>query len=107
MISGLKHVLFHQGAVEGCCVGFTKFCVTLLSSSDAEIQAIPADMLNEVSGETRSYGCLTSLNVDLQLEVCRSIGIKSGAVASLHVGDPTGCRTANAHPVCLFSRGGQ
>ncbi|TNM89604.1 hypothetical protein fugu_003838 [Takifugu bimaculatus] len=37
----------HWGAVEGCCMGFTKFCVTLLSSGDAEIRDIPAVMLEE------------------------------------------------------------
>lgn len=39
----------HQGAVEGCCIGFTKFCASLLSSSDAEIRDIPARMLKQVS----------------------------------------------------------
>ncbi|KAM9743067.1 tRNA (32-2'-O)-methyltransferase regulator THADA [Menidia menidia] len=37
----------HWGAVEGCCVGFTKFCATLLSSSDPEIKEIPAQMLKQ------------------------------------------------------------
>ncbi|XP_068167990.1 tRNA (32-2'-O)-methyltransferase regulator THADA [Antennarius striatus] len=37
----------HWGAVEGCCVGFTKFCTSLLSNSDAEISDIPAHMLKE------------------------------------------------------------
>lgn len=44
-----KHIPVHQGAVEGCCIGFTKFCASLLSSSDAEIRDIPAQMLKEVS----------------------------------------------------------
>ncbi|XP_056135401.1 thyroid adenoma-associated protein homolog [Lampris incognitus] len=35
----------HWGAVEGCCVGFTKFCASLLSSSDPDLQEIPAHML--------------------------------------------------------------
>ncbi|KAM6930999.1 tRNA (32-2'-O)-methyltransferase regulator THADA [Xenentodon cancila] len=37
----------HWGAVEGCCIGFTKFCASLLSSSDPEINYIPAQMLKE------------------------------------------------------------
>lgn len=97
--------------MEGCCVGFTKFCVTLLSSSDAEIRKIPADMLNEVSEQTRWYGfsfnTLKCWTAGLQLEVCLSIGIKSCAVASFHICDPAGCRIANAHPLCVFSRGDQ
>ncbi|CAG5923171.1 unnamed protein product [Menidia menidia] len=36
-----------KGAVEGCCVGFTKFCATLLSSSDPELKEIPAQMLKQ------------------------------------------------------------
>lgn len=39
----------------------------------------------------------------LQLMVCLSIGIKSCAVTSFHIRDPTGCRLANAHPLYLFS----
>ncbi|KAJ8379392.1 hypothetical protein SKAU_G00001700 [Synaphobranchus kaupii] len=37
----------HWGAVEGCCVGFTKFCAALLSNSDPELQEIPAHMLKQ------------------------------------------------------------
>ncbi|XP_074494084.1 tRNA (32-2'-O)-methyltransferase regulator THADA isoform X3 [Sebastes fasciatus] len=37
----------HWGAVEGCCGGFTKFCASLLSSSDPEIRDIPAHMLKQ------------------------------------------------------------
>ncbi|XP_053277676.1 thyroid adenoma-associated protein homolog [Pleuronectes platessa] len=37
----------HWGAVEGCCVGFTKFCASLLSSSDPELRDIPAHMLRQ------------------------------------------------------------
>ncbi|XP_063753076.1 tRNA (32-2'-O)-methyltransferase regulator THADA isoform X2 [Eleginops maclovinus] len=37
----------HWGAVEGCCAGFTKFCASLLSSSDPEIRDIPAHMLKQ------------------------------------------------------------
>uniref|UniRef100_A0A1A8KRP4 Uncharacterized protein n=1 Tax=Nothobranchius kuhntae TaxID=321403 RepID=A0A1A8KRP4_NOTKU len=37
----------HWGAVEGCCAGFTKFCASLLSSSDTQIKEIPAQMLEE------------------------------------------------------------
>lgn len=36
-------------------MGFTKFCAALLSSGDAEVRSIPADMLDEV-GETRCCG---------------------------------------------------
>lgn len=39
----------HQGAVEGCCIGFTKFCASLLSSVDPELNYIPAQMLKQVS----------------------------------------------------------
>ncbi|XP_036383176.1 thyroid adenoma-associated protein homolog [Megalops cyprinoides] len=37
----------HWGAVEGCCVGFTKFCAALLSSGNPELQEIPAQMLKQ------------------------------------------------------------
>lgn len=36
-------------------MGFTKFCVTLLSSGDAEIRDIPAVMLEEVSDALHWY----------------------------------------------------
>ncbi|XP_072839234.2 tRNA (32-2'-O)-methyltransferase regulator THADA [Pogona vitticeps] len=35
----------HWGAVEGCSLGFTKFCTTLLRHPDPELQAIPKAML--------------------------------------------------------------
>ncbi|XP_067376091.1 tRNA (32-2'-O)-methyltransferase regulator THADA isoform X2 [Channa argus] len=37
----------HWGAVEGCCIGFTRFCTSLLSSSDLELRDIPAQMLKQ------------------------------------------------------------
>ncbi|XP_041793146.1 thyroid adenoma-associated protein homolog isoform X2 [Chelmon rostratus] len=37
----------HWGAVEGCCLGFTKFCASLLSSSDSEFRDIPVHMLKQ------------------------------------------------------------
>ncbi|XP_076007130.1 tRNA (32-2'-O)-methyltransferase regulator THADA-like [Genypterus blacodes] len=37
----------HWGAVEGCCVGFIKFCASLLSSSDPEFREIPTLMLKQ------------------------------------------------------------
>uniref|UniRef100_A0A8D3AWE0 Si:ch211-225b11.4 n=1 Tax=Scophthalmus maximus TaxID=52904 RepID=A0A8D3AWE0_SCOMX len=37
----------HWGAVEGCCIGFTKFCAALLSSNDPEFRDIPAYMLKQ------------------------------------------------------------
>ncbi|XP_023821654.1 thyroid adenoma-associated protein homolog [Oryzias latipes] len=37
----------HWGAIEGCCVGFTKFCSCLLSCSDPELKEIPAQMLTQ------------------------------------------------------------
>uniref|UniRef100_UPI003AAEFBF2 tRNA (32-2'-O)-methyltransferase regulator THADA n=1 Tax=Centroberyx gerrardi TaxID=166262 RepID=UPI003AAEFBF2 len=37
----------HWGAVEGCCVGFTKFCASLLSSNNPDLQDIPAHMLKQ------------------------------------------------------------
>lgn len=97
--------------MEGCCVGFTKFCVTLLGSSDAEIRDIPAAMLNEVSDETNLCGIplnkLKCWTACLQLELCLSIGITSCAVSSCHICHSTGCRIANAHPVYLLSWGDQ
>ncbi|KAJ8263673.1 hypothetical protein COCON_G00161300 [Conger conger] len=44
----------HWGAVEGCCVGFTKFCAALLSDSDPELQEIPARMLKQGLSVLRS-----------------------------------------------------
>nr|XP_057925831.1 thyroid adenoma-associated protein homolog isoform X2 [Doryrhamphus excisus] len=37
----------HWGAVEGCCVGFTRFCSSLLGSSDPDLRDIPAHMLQQ------------------------------------------------------------
>ncbi|XP_061762555.1 tRNA (32-2'-O)-methyltransferase regulator THADA [Nerophis ophidion] len=37
----------HWGAVEGCAVGFTRFCSSLLSSTDPELRYIPALMLQQ------------------------------------------------------------
>ncbi|KAM6964965.1 tRNA (32-2'-O)-methyltransferase regulator THADA [Aplochiton taeniatus] len=37
----------HWGAVEGCCVGFTKFCASLLSSNDPHLRGIPVQMLQQ------------------------------------------------------------
>ncbi|XP_062874157.1 tRNA (32-2'-O)-methyltransferase regulator THADA [Trichomycterus rosablanca] len=37
----------HWGAVEGCCIGFTKFCAALLSSSDPELREIPNLILQQ------------------------------------------------------------
>ncbi|XP_045890923.1 thyroid adenoma-associated protein homolog isoform X2 [Micropterus dolomieu] len=37
----------HWGAVEGCCVGFTKFCASLLSSNDPDLKDIPAQILKQ------------------------------------------------------------
>ncbi|XP_068995115.1 tRNA (32-2'-O)-methyltransferase regulator THADA [Embiotoca jacksoni] len=37
----------HWGAVEGCCIGFTKFCASLLSSNDPELKDIPGQMLKQ------------------------------------------------------------
>nr|XP_015221939.1 PREDICTED: thyroid adenoma-associated protein homolog isoform X1 [Lepisosteus oculatus] len=37
----------HWGAVEGCCVGFTRFCAVLLNHPDPVCQEIPAQMLEQ------------------------------------------------------------
>ncbi|XP_038008017.1 LOW QUALITY PROTEIN: thyroid adenoma-associated protein homolog [Motacilla alba alba] len=37
----------HWGAVEGCSMGFTKFCAALLSHPDPELQAIPRAVLEQ------------------------------------------------------------
>ncbi|XP_023199487.1 thyroid adenoma-associated protein homolog isoform X3 [Xiphophorus maculatus] len=37
----------HWGAVEGCGLGFTKFCTSLLNSSDSDLKDIPAQMLKD------------------------------------------------------------
>ncbi|XP_042297557.1 thyroid adenoma-associated protein homolog isoform X2 [Sceloporus undulatus] len=37
----------HWGAVEGCSIGFTKFCTTLLRHPDQELQVIPETMLTQ------------------------------------------------------------
>lgn len=52
-----KIIILHQGAVEGCCIGFTKFCASLLRSNDQELKEIPADMLKQVS--SYEYHCLS------------------------------------------------
>ncbi|XP_072565175.1 tRNA (32-2'-O)-methyltransferase regulator THADA isoform X2 [Paramormyrops kingsleyae] len=38
----------HWGAVEGCCCGLTRFCATLLTSCDTELQVIPGLLLEQV-----------------------------------------------------------
>ncbi|XP_066509917.1 tRNA (32-2'-O)-methyltransferase regulator THADA-like [Hoplias malabaricus] len=37
----------HWGAVEGCCIGFIKFCSALLTSYDPQLRAIPGNMLQQ------------------------------------------------------------
>ncbi|XP_065595023.1 tRNA (32-2'-O)-methyltransferase regulator THADA-like [Cyrtonyx montezumae] len=37
----------HWGAVEGCSMGFTKFCAALLNHPNTELQAIPQTMLDQ------------------------------------------------------------
>ncbi|KAF4790367.1 thyroid adenoma-associated protein [Turdus rufiventris] len=37
----------HWGAVEGCSMGFTKFCAALLNHPDPELQAIPRSVLEQ------------------------------------------------------------
>ncbi|XP_039416982.1 thyroid adenoma-associated protein homolog isoform X1 [Corvus cornix cornix] len=37
----------HWGAVEGCSMGFTKFCAALLNHPDPELQAIPRAVLEQ------------------------------------------------------------
>ncbi|OXB85061.1 UNVERIFIED_CONTAM: hypothetical protein H355_016183 [Colinus virginianus] len=37
----------HWGAVEGCSMGFTKFCAALLNHPDTELQAIPQTILDQ------------------------------------------------------------
>ncbi|XP_060763342.1 tRNA (32-2'-O)-methyltransferase regulator THADA isoform X2 [Neoarius graeffei] len=37
----------HWGAVEGCCIGFTKFCTALLTSSDPKLREIPNHLLQQ------------------------------------------------------------
>ncbi|XP_077377670.1 tRNA (32-2'-O)-methyltransferase regulator THADA isoform X5 [Festucalex cinctus] len=47
----------HWGAVEGCCVGFTKFCSALLGSSDPELKKIPSHMLQQALQVVQSPSC--------------------------------------------------
>ncbi|KAK1160136.1 hypothetical protein AOXY_G21641 [Acipenser oxyrinchus oxyrinchus] len=37
----------HWGAVEGCCVGFTKFCSVLLNHHNPDVKGIPRRMLEQ------------------------------------------------------------
>ncbi|KAM8797588.1 tRNA (32-2'-O)-methyltransferase regulator THADA-like [Eudromia elegans] len=37
----------HWGAVEGCSVGFTKFCTAMLHRGDVELQALPRTVLDQ------------------------------------------------------------
>ncbi|XP_019715994.1 thyroid adenoma-associated protein homolog [Hippocampus comes] len=48
----------HWGAVEGCSVGFTRYCSALLSSSEPEFKDIPSKMLQQVN----CFYILTFLN---------------------------------------------
>ena len=62
-----KHVFLHQGAVEGCCVGFTKFCACLLSNNDPQFRNIPAHMLTQVSCGHVYFSCRRYLSARLQI----------------------------------------
>ncbi|XP_076846062.1 tRNA (32-2'-O)-methyltransferase regulator THADA isoform X2 [Brachyhypopomus gauderio] len=44
----------HWGAVEGCCIGFTKFCGALLASSNPEFKVIPGHILQQGLSVLRS-----------------------------------------------------
>ncbi len=105
-----KHISFHQGAVEGCCIGFTKFCASLLSSSDPELRDIPAHMLKQVSADKCLYVFFLSINGRAGFYIyflsCLFLGITGCAVPSLYICDPAGRRIAYAHPVRSVSRGG-
>lgn len=108
-----KHVSLHQGAVEGCCIGFTRFCASLLSNSDPEFRDIPSLMLKQVSGDTCLYvffintcRCWT-VGLQICFLSCLFIGIAGCAVPSFYICDPAGCRVAYAHSVCSVSGGGQ
>lgn len=89
-------------------MGFTKFCAALLSSCEAEIRDIPAHMLRQVSSELHVSLCLYSHILPKRTISVRLLyffetstpGFESGAISSLRLGDPTGCRPADAHPVC-------
>ncbi|XP_061672934.1 tRNA (32-2'-O)-methyltransferase regulator THADA-like isoform X2 [Syngnathoides biaculeatus] len=47
----------HWGAVEGCCVGFTRFCSALLRSSDPELRDVPSQMLQQALQVVQSPRC--------------------------------------------------
>ncbi|XP_037115240.1 thyroid adenoma-associated protein homolog isoform X1 [Syngnathus acus] len=47
----------HWGAVEGCCVGFTRFCSALLNSSEPELRDIPSHMLQQALQVVQSPSC--------------------------------------------------
>nr|XP_061803888.1 tRNA (32-2'-O)-methyltransferase regulator THADA-like [Nerophis lumbriciformis] len=47
----------HWGAVEGCCMGFTKFCSALLSNHDPGIRNIPFRMLQQALLVVTSPSC--------------------------------------------------
>ncbi|XP_051924804.1 thyroid adenoma-associated protein homolog isoform X2 [Hippocampus zosterae] len=47
----------HWGAVEGCSVGFTRYCSALLSSSEPELRDIPSQMLQQALQVVQSPSC--------------------------------------------------
>uniref|UniRef100_A0A3Q2Z881 Si:ch211-225b11.4 n=1 Tax=Hippocampus comes TaxID=109280 RepID=A0A3Q2Z881_HIPCM len=52
----------HWGAVEGCSVGFTRYCSALLSSSEPEFKDIPSKMLQQcAAGELQAENCSKSV----------------------------------------------
>ncbi|XP_077377667.1 tRNA (32-2'-O)-methyltransferase regulator THADA isoform X2 [Festucalex cinctus] len=81
----------HWGAVEGCCVGFTKFCSALLGSSDPELKKIPSHMLQQVNCGFSRLCCLnkwrrfllTMSSLSLFLFPCFSLSLLRSFLLSL------------------------
>ncbi|CAN9513218.1 unnamed protein product [Ophioblennius macclurei] len=79
----------HWGAVEGCGMGFTKFCASLLSSSDPELRDIPAQMLKQ---GLQIVQCLRSTSVTR-----RAAGLPMMILCVLSAEDANKARPLLAH----------
>ncbi|XP_031983903.1 thyroid adenoma-associated protein homolog isoform X2 [Corvus moneduloides] len=70
----------HWGAVEGCSMGFTKFCAALLNHPDPELQAIPRAVLEQGSCRFQVTGVRPQLGWVLFL--CQGLEALSGPRSS-------------------------
>ncbi|KAF5901036.1 thyroid adenoma-associated protein isoform X1, partial [Clarias magur] len=80
----------HWGAVEGCCIGFTKFCTALLISPDPKLREIPNQILQQ------------GLCV-LQTPRCTSVTRRAAGLPMLILGVLAAEESGTSHPLLAHS----